>query len=155
MSDPLSLYQQMKEQGVDVVDPRDAEIERLRRLLRCVAGELGRENEGLVQMISEALGDRACTCHPDDSPPVPCAQKYALTECKEVEIERLRETAVIARTTEANLHDEIERLNRTCAQRTARLQIALAWIMDNHHWRHFKVDNQDAAEWVDTDGVPK
>lgn len=22
-----------------------------------------------------------CTCHPDDSPPVPCARKYALSEC--------------------------------------------------------------------------
>ncbi len=25
---------------------------------------------------------RACTCHPDDNPPVPCAQKYALSECR-------------------------------------------------------------------------
>src|SRR5580698_5196997 len=25
---------------------------------------------------------RPCTCHPDDNPPVPCAQKYALTECR-------------------------------------------------------------------------
>ena len=23
-----------------------------------------------------------CTCHPDDKPPVPCARKYALTECR-------------------------------------------------------------------------
>jgi hypothetical protein len=22
-----------------------------------------------------------CTCHPDDNPPVPCAQKYALSQC--------------------------------------------------------------------------
>ena len=28
---------------------------------------------------------RACTCHPDDNPPVPCAKKYALTECRAVE----------------------------------------------------------------------
>ena len=26
--------------------------------------------------------DRPCTCHPDDSPPVPCPQKYALAECR-------------------------------------------------------------------------
>lgn len=26
---------------------------------------------------------RSCTCHPDDNPPVPCAEKYALTECRE------------------------------------------------------------------------
>lgn len=25
---------------------------------------------------------RPCTCHPDDKPPVPCAQKYALAECR-------------------------------------------------------------------------
>ena len=25
---------------------------------------------------------RQCTCHPDDNPPVPCAQKYALSECR-------------------------------------------------------------------------
>jgi hypothetical protein len=37
---------------------------------------------------------RPCTCHPDDNPPVPCPQKYALTECRmaamEGQIERLR-----------------------------------------------------------------
>ena len=27
--------------------------------------------------------ERPCTCHPDDKPPVPCAKKYALSECKE------------------------------------------------------------------------
>lgn len=25
---------------------------------------------------------RPCTCHPDDNPPVPCPQKFALSECK-------------------------------------------------------------------------
>ncbi len=31
----------------------------------------------------EPLSDsRPCTCHPDDNPPVPCAQKYALNECR-------------------------------------------------------------------------
>lgn len=24
---------------------------------------------------------RPCTCHPDDNPPVPCAEKYALSDC--------------------------------------------------------------------------
>ena len=28
------------------------------------------------------MTDRSCTCHPDDNPPVPCARKYALTECR-------------------------------------------------------------------------
>lgn len=25
---------------------------------------------------------RVCTCHPDDNPPIPCARKYALDECR-------------------------------------------------------------------------
>jgi hypothetical protein len=29
-------------------------------------------------------GERKCTCHPDDNPPVPCAKQYALSECREV-----------------------------------------------------------------------
>lgn len=28
------------------------------------------------------MSDRPCTCHPDDNPPVPCPQKYALGECR-------------------------------------------------------------------------
>lgn len=26
--------------------------------------------------------ERPCTCHPDDTPPVPCQKKYALTDCR-------------------------------------------------------------------------
>lgn len=26
--------------------------------------------------------ERSCTCPPDDNPPVPCAQRYALDECR-------------------------------------------------------------------------
>lgn len=33
------------------------------------------------QILGEALA-RACTCHPDDNPPRPCPQKFALTECR-------------------------------------------------------------------------
>ncbi len=32
--------------------------------------------------VEDADIDRPCTCHPLDSPPVPCAKKYALDECK-------------------------------------------------------------------------
>lgn len=33
--------------------------------------------------IAQANNDpRRCTCHPDDDPPRPCAEKYALTECR-------------------------------------------------------------------------
>ena len=41
-------------------------IDEVRRLDR--GGELRRE--------------RPCTCHPADNPPVPCAQRYALQDCK-------------------------------------------------------------------------
>lgn len=28
------------------------------------------------------VAKRPCTCHPDDNPPVPCAKRYALSECR-------------------------------------------------------------------------
>lgn len=31
---------------------------------------------------------RSCTCHPDDNPPAPCAQQYALNECRAAQPER-------------------------------------------------------------------
>ena len=31
---------------------------------------------------------RVCTCHPDDNPPKPCAQQYALSECRKHAAER-------------------------------------------------------------------
>ena len=41
--------------------------------------------------IEKEPGDsRPCTCHPDDNPPVPCAEKYAYTECVTDEQERVR-----------------------------------------------------------------
>lgn len=27
--------------------------------------------------------NRPCTCHPDDNPPQPCAERYALSECRQ------------------------------------------------------------------------
>ena len=32
--------------------------------------------------ISPEAVERLCTCHPDDNPPRPCPQKYALTDCR-------------------------------------------------------------------------
>lgn len=34
---------------------------------------------------ASVLSDRPCTCHPDDSPPMPCPQKYALSHCRHSE----------------------------------------------------------------------
>lgn len=39
-------------------------------------------HDKLKMALAAQPADRTCTCHPDDSPPVPCAQKYALTECR-------------------------------------------------------------------------
>ena len=49
------------------------------------------------------MSDRPCTCHPDDNPPVPCPQKYALIECREA-------------ADKGSLADEIERLLARCAE---------------------------------------
>ena len=31
---------------------------------------------------------RQCTCHPDDNPPIPCARKYALRDCRVADVAR-------------------------------------------------------------------
>ena len=33
-------------------------------------------------MSATKTAARPCTCHPDDNPPMPCAERYALSECK-------------------------------------------------------------------------
>jgi hypothetical protein len=35
-----------------------------------------------LETTGKAVLARKCTCHPDDNPPVPCAKKYALSECR-------------------------------------------------------------------------
>lgn len=34
--------------------------------------------------VDAVPAERICTCHPDDSPPKPCAKQYALSECIKV-----------------------------------------------------------------------
>lgn len=49
-----------------------------------VLSQEGREGTLLLMGVRAAIAkveSRPCTCHPDDNPPVPCAQKYALTDC--------------------------------------------------------------------------
>ncbi len=44
------------------------------------------------QNTSKQVEDtRTCTCHPDDNPPSPCPRKFALTHCREAELEKLAE----------------------------------------------------------------
>lgn len=32
--------------------------------------------------VERIVGRRPCTCHPEDNPPNPCAEQYALDECR-------------------------------------------------------------------------
>jgi len=44
-----------------------------------------------------AENPRRCTCHPDDQPPQPCPQKYALTHCRAADLgKRLRHAITTA-----------------------------------------------------------
>jgi hypothetical protein len=45
---------------------------------------------GESQSEKQTLQTRRCTCHPDDNPPDPCPEKYALSDCRAAEIERLQ-----------------------------------------------------------------
>ena len=44
----------------------------------------GSNEPGQVAQAEPVSDPRPCTCHPDDSPPVPCARQYALNECRAV-----------------------------------------------------------------------
>lgn len=35
-----------------------------------------------VILHQHSIETRPCTCHPDDNPPRPCPQRYALSECR-------------------------------------------------------------------------
>lgn len=43
----------------------------------------GSSQHGGAYPRDKSMSDRPCTCHPDDNPPVPCPQKFALSECKD------------------------------------------------------------------------
>lgn len=45
------------------------------------ASERGQDD---VSKRKDTETNRPCTCHPDDNPPIPCAQMFALTECRNV-----------------------------------------------------------------------
>lgn len=55
--------------------------------------EINRRGGSVTPLVAAgASNERAdakpCTCHPDDNPPVPCAQKYALGECRRADAEK-------------------------------------------------------------------
>lgn len=44
-------------------------------------------NAMLVRRRSAPPSERACTCHSDDRPPVPCVKGYALSECRRIALQ--------------------------------------------------------------------
>ena len=64
--------------GVDDTNQATGEKLQIRPLSESVRLVI-REAEALLSHVEEP---RPCTCHPDDNPPVPCPQKFALSECR-------------------------------------------------------------------------
>jgi hypothetical protein len=62
--------------------------------------ELEMIRDGIEEVAKRDGDTRSCTCHPDDNPPDPCTQKYALSECRH-EALRLQRDALLAALTEA------------------------------------------------------
>lgn len=38
--------------------------------------------EAKAALVAASAKERPCTCHPDDNPPSPCAERYALSDCR-------------------------------------------------------------------------
>jgi hypothetical protein len=55
-------------------------VDRYGSLAACVIAERDWLRKRLAALEQKA---KPCTCHPDDNPPRPCPQKYALTECRQ------------------------------------------------------------------------
>ena len=57
---------------------------------------------------------KPCTCHPDDNPPVPCAEKYAFSECTRSDSDELDRLNHLSRqelaAERAAKHDRIGRI---------------------------------------------
>lgn len=68
-----AIAQAFRENAAENYWDKSARWENVREVIERRARELDAEKGGEV---------KPCTCHPDDNPPVPCARKYALTECK-------------------------------------------------------------------------
>lgn len=71
------------------------------------AAQADYERRILSALTTEPAAPRSCTCHPDDNPPVPCAEKYAYSECaaapQEAEAQAIRDKALEEAATLADL----------------------------------------------------
>jgi len=54
---------------------------------RYLIREFNADLEDFDESTVEDGPDAPCTCHPSDNPPVPCAKKYALSECVRASVE--------------------------------------------------------------------
>jgi hypothetical protein len=81
LTELLRLYDWRNELGQIERDPNHD-----KKQMKASLNKYGREKKLAWAAAREALGkpseDRSCTCHPDDNPPVPCPQKFALTGCQ-------------------------------------------------------------------------
>ena len=72
-------------EAADRIDALEARVARLEGALRAMVATgkywQGPKNKKILDQAFAALDNRPCTCHPDDNPPRPCPQKYALSEC--------------------------------------------------------------------------
>lgn len=41
-----------------------------------------------MESTAKNIATRSCTCHPADTPPTPCPQKFALFDCRLASLER-------------------------------------------------------------------
>lgn len=90
----------------------------------CILGNVraGDAAKALRAALSAPDG-RPCTCHPDDNPPVPCAKKYALTECKKAAEPTQDQTMIewaVSRWNAEVLHRPMQNIHRRTLDNTWR-----------------------------------
>lgn len=96
---------------------------------------------------------RTCTCHPDDSPPTPCAEKYALGDCELAattdtqEVETLREGIKEIAEREQSIRDNWTRFEAETGARILELETDLEIATDKvERLRGERDDNLRQAE---------
>ena len=138
----------------DYVDAQQAEIERLREVIRLTyKTACGRDFEHLELPEAVAAARQA------DAAEIERLRVYVsgarCPHCDELRLELGHcihidnHNAIVA-----NRNAEIERLRQQVTQLGARMQVMREWMMPND-WRHFVVTKPEAAEWFYEDGTPR
>lgn len=76
---------------------------------------------------------KPCTCHPDDNPPVPCAQKYALTDCLRSELATLRRRVDHEHQLFAQASGDYDRVSALLEDLFAMVQGECPSLLRDHH----------------------